>query len=276
MSQAFDYSTFVLRNNGYVSAEVQAKVRKSTLMFAGCGIGSAPAIAAARFGFEHFILVDGDVVDPHNLNRQFYEYADIGKPKVEALKQQILRINPAAQVDAVQAYLDDDNTEALVARSDFVFDTVDFLDLPAILTLHRAAAAHQVELLTALSIGYGAGVIYFPAGSGSSLLTLIGNDVAAAEAEGQASYADVFKRIIDRMGRHLDAQVVEQIGKALTIMEDGRPCPASQVSVGSFTLGALATTLLHDILAGMPVPTAPHMVVHSFRQHATKLISLTD
>ena len=62
MSQAFDYSTFVLRNNGYVSAEVQAKVRESTLMFAGCGIGSAPAIAAARFGFERFILVDGDVV----------------------------------------------------------------------------------------------------------------------------------------------------------------------------------------------------------------------
>lgn len=274
MSAKFDYDTFVLRNQGYVSPETQAAIRSKTLMFAGCGIGSGPAVAAARFGFEKFILVDGDTVDAHNLNRQFYDFADVGSPKVEALKRQILRINPEAQVEAVQAYLGPDNTDALVAKADFVFDTVDFLDLQAILTLHTSAAQRKVELLTALSIGYGAGTIYFPAGSGLSLASLIAHDVEAAEQSGEASYADVFKRIVARIAKDLDAQVVEQIGRALTIMEDGKPCPASQVSVGSFTLGALAVTMIHDILAGLPVPTAPHMVVHSFRNHQTKLINL--
>lgn len=275
MPVKFDYDTFVLRNQGYVSPETQATIHSKTLLFAGCGIGSGPAVAAARFGFEKFILVDGDTVDAHNLNRQFYDFADIGRPKVEALKGQILRINPEAQVEAIHQNLDPSNTEDIVARADIVLDTVDFLDLPAILTLHTAAAKHGVELLTALSIGFGAGVIYFPAGSGLSLASLIENDVKQATNAGDASYAEVFKLIVARIAQHLDTQVVEQIGRALTIMEDGKPCPASQVSVGSFTLGALATTLMHDILAGLPVPQAPNMVVHSFRNHQTKLINLS-
>lgn len=274
MTGKFDYDLFVARNSGYVAPETQALIRNKTLLFAGCGIGSGPVIAATRFGFQKFILVDGDVVDAHNLNRQFYDYADIGVSKVEALKQKVLRINPSAQVEAVHAYLTPENTESLVAKADIVFDTIDFLDLPAILHLHNSAAHHKVELLTALSIGFGAGVIYFPAGSGLSLASLIARDVEVASAAGEASYADVFKAIVARIAMHLDAQVVEQIGRALTIMEDGKPCPASQVAVGSFTLGALAVTLIHDVLAEMKVPTAPDMVVHSFRNHQTKLVSL--
>lgn len=276
MPANFDYETFVLRNSGYVSAETQAKVRKTRLLIAGGGIGSSVAIAATRFGFEHFVLVDGDSVDAHNLNRQFYEHADIGKPKVEALKAQILRINPEAQVEALQEYLTEQNTDAIVGRVDIVFDTVDFLDLAAILSLHTSARKHGVTILTALSIGFGAGVCFFPAGSGMSLADLIAHDVEqAAAAGGEApSYAQVFANIIARIGAHLDAQVVEQIGRALTIMEDGKPCPASQVVVGSFTLGAMAVSMMHDYLDGRPVPTAPDMVIHSFRNHVTKLVNL--
>src|SRR5436190_17795092 len=118
MTKEFDYDLFVARNSGYVAPETQALVRDKTLLFAGCGIGSGPVIAATRFGFQKFILVDGDVVDAHNLNRQFYDHADIGVPKVVALKEKILRINPAAQVRAEHAYLNPDNTDALVARAD--------------------------------------------------------------------------------------------------------------------------------------------------------------
>lgn len=116
----------------------------------------------------------------------------------------------------------------------------------------------------------------FPAASGLSLVDLIAHDVEqAAAAGGEApSYAQVFANIIARIGRHLDAQVVEQIGRALTIMEDGKPCPASQVAVGSFTLGAMAVSMMHDFLDGRPVPTAPNMVIHSFRNHVTKLVNL--
>lgn len=274
MAVKFDYGTFVTRNSGYVSAETQSKIRQKTLLFAGAGIGAAVAVCAARMGFEKFVLVDGDVVEPHNLNRQFYDFADIGKPKVDALKDKILRINPEAQVEALQVYLTPENTDAIVAKADIVFDTVDFLDLEAILSLHTCAKNRQVELFTALSIGFGAGVLYFPAGSGMSLADLVAGDVASADAAGGAHYTNVFASIIQRIGQHLDAQVVEQIAKALTIMEDGKPCPASQVAVGSFTIAALAVAMMHDMLDGREIPTAPHMVIHSFRNHVTKFVNL--
>lgn len=277
MTSAFNYETFVTRNSGYVAADTQKKVRETTLLIAGCGIGSSVAVCAARFGFEKFVLVDGDTVDAHNLNRQFFDFADVGRPKVEALKDKILGINPEARVEALQAYLGEDNTDGIVRKADIVFDTVDFLDLPAILALHTSAKRNGLAILTALSIGFGAGVLYFPAGAGLSLPDIVAADMKrAAESAGeQPSYASVFSALIGRIGRHLDAQVVEQIAKALTIMEDGKPCPASQVAVGSFTIAAMAVSMMHDLLAGNSLPAAPNMVIHSFRHHQTKLVDIS-
>ena len=276
MSTAFNYDTFVTRNNGYVESDTQAKIRASRLLIAGCGLGASTAICAARMGFENFVLIDGDTVDAHNLNRQFYDFDDIGSAKVTALKKHILRINPEAKVEAVQANLDQDNALALVDQVDIVFDTIDFLDLAAILSLHTAAKAQGKPVFTALSIGYGAGVLYFPADSNASLADIIAADVRNAQGEGDASYAAVFGKIMARIGAHLDSQVVAQVAKALTIMEDGRPCPASQISIGSFTVAAMAVSMMHDMLAGMPVPSSPTMVAHSFRNHCTKLIDISQ
>jgi molybdopterin/thiamine biosynthesis adenylyltransferase len=275
MSAGFNYDTFVTRNTGYVDPATQEKIRRCRLLIAGCGLGASTAIAATRMGFQHFVLIDGDTVDAHNLNRQFYDFDDVGTAKVAALKKHILRINPDATVEAVQANLDKGNAVDLVGQVDIIFDTIDFLDLEAILALHMSAQAQGKAVFTALSIGFGAGVLYFPADSKASLAAIIQNDIAAASSEGEASYAAVFSKIMGRIGAHLDRQVVEQVAKALTIMEDGRPCPASQISVGSFTVAALAVSMMHDLLAGMPVPASPQMVAHSFRNHVTKLIDIS-
>ena len=275
MSAAFDYDTFVTRNSGYVADDTQTRISTTRLLIAGCGLGASTAIAAARMGFQHFVLIDGDTVDAHNLNRQFYDFEDVGMAKVAALKKHILRINPEAQVEAVQANLDQTNAVALVGRVDIIFDTIDFLDLEAILALHTSAQAQGKPVFTALSIGFGCGVLYFPADTDASLAAIIAHDISSAQGEGDASYAAVFGKIMGRIGAHLDRQVVEQVAKALTIMEDGRPCPASQISVGSFTVAAMAVSMMHDLLAGMPVPASPMMVTHSFRNHVTKLIDIS-
>ncbi|MES2316936.1 MAG: ThiF family adenylyltransferase [Pseudomonadota bacterium] len=275
MSAVFDYDKFVTRNTGYVESETQALIRQRRLLIAGCGLGASTAIAAARMGFQHFVLIDGDTVDAHNLNRQFYDFEDVGMPKVQALRKHLLRINPEAKVEAVHANLDQGNALDLVSQVDIVFDTIDFLDLGAILALHTSAQAQGKPVFTALSIGYGAGVLYFPPDTQASLAAIIQNDMASAQGEGDASYAAVFGKIMARIGAHLDRQVVEQVAKALTIMEDGRPCPASQISVGSFTVAAMAVSMMHDMLAGMAVPASPVMVAHSFRNHVTKLIDIS-
>lgn len=276
MKNAFDYETSVTRNSGYITAETQAKIRTTKLLIAGCGIGSSPAVCAARMGFENFVLVDGDVVDAHNLNRQFYDFADIGQPKVAALKDKILRINPQAKVEAIEAYLDADNTEEIVGKADIVFDTVDFLDLPAILRLHDSAKKHKAHIFTALSVGFGALVWYFPAESSLTLTDILAPDITGVSAGGAVpSYADVFASFIQRLAPHLDAEVVEQVTKVLTMMKDGKPCPASQVAVGSFAIGAMAMSMMHDLLAGNPIPSAPKLVLHSFRSYQTQIVDVS-
>jgi molybdopterin/thiamine biosynthesis adenylyltransferase len=270
----FQYDEFVKRNSGYITAETQAQIRTKRILFAGCGLGSGPVICAARSGFQNFVLIDGDVVDAHNLNRQFFDFEDIGTPKVEALKKHILRINPEANVEAHVAMLDANNAAELVAKVDLIFDTIDFVDLTAVLALHGNAAALAKPIFTAMNIGFGAGVLYFPPNTGNSLPSILQKDVDAAAASGNLSYTEVFGRVMARIGAHLDRQVMEEVSKALTIMEDGTVCPASQIAVGSFSVAALAVAMMHDMLAGMTVPAAPDMVVHSFRNHVTKLINI--
>lgn len=278
MIPAFDYDEFVARNSGYIAPETQARIRQTRLLIAGCGIGSSSAVCAARMGFENFVLVDGDVVDAHNLNRQFYEFADVGRPKVDALAEKILRINPTARVETVEACLGEENTDPLVGKSDVVFDTIDFLDLPAIVRLHTTAKHRRVPVFTALSVGFGALVWYFPADTPLSLADIIAPDVASASTRNDAapSYADVFAAFVERIAPHLDLQVVEQVGRVLKLMKDGKPCPAPQVAVGSFAIGAMAMSMIHDMLAGNTVPAAPKLVVHSFKSHLSKIIDLSS
>lgn len=269
------YEELVARNAGYVDDATQHRIGAQRLLIAGCGIGSSLAVCATRMGFRHFLLVDGDTVDTHNLNRQFYDAADVGRLKVEALRDQILRINPEADVQVVAENLDDRNTDRIVAAADIVFDTVDFLDLKAILRLHESAHTHKKPVFTALSAGFGALVWYFPADGHVTLPRLLLRDVEAAGGA-EASYADVFAGFVQRIARHLDAEVVEQIARVLTLLKEGRPCPAPQVAVGSFAIAAMAMSMIHDMLAGRELPAAPALLIHSFRQHRSTIVNVLD
>jgi len=268
------YEDLTSRNAGYIAATTQERIGNQRLLIAGCGIGSSLAICATRLGFRHFVLADGDTVDAHNLNRQFYDAADVGRLKVEALRDHILRINPEAQVELVAENLDEGNTDRIVTSVDIVFDTVDFLDLKAILRLHESAHQHQKPVFTALSVGFGALVWYFPAKGCVTLPLLLTGDIAAAGG-GEAVYADVFAGFVQRIAPYLDQDVVEQIARVLVLLKEGKPCPAPQVAIGSFAIGAMATSMIHDMLAGREIPQAPAFVVHSFRQHRSQIVDIS-
>ena len=61
------------------------------------GVGSYSAEALARSGIGKFILIDFDVIEPSNINRQILALqSTIGKPKVELMQQRIRDINPKA------------------------------------------------------------------------------------------------------------------------------------------------------------------------------------
>lgn len=82
-----------------------------TLAVFGTGGSIGFVLDMAHSGVTNFILVDGDKFEPHNMSNQRVIYGDIGKSKVEALKEQILNINMDAEVKTFCDFLDDTVTD---------------------------------------------------------------------------------------------------------------------------------------------------------------------
>ncbi|NLV22967.1 MAG: tRNA threonylcarbamoyladenosine dehydratase, partial [Syntrophomonadaceae bacterium] len=91
------------------------------------GVGSYAVEGLARSGVGKLTLVDHDVVDLSNLNRQIHAtHKTIGQPKVEVMRQRILDINPRAQINNYQHfYLPDQAEDILNADYDYIIDAVD-------------------------------------------------------------------------------------------------------------------------------------------------------
>ena len=82
-----------------------------TLAVFGTGGSIGFVLDMARSGVTNFILVDGDKFEPHNMSNQRVTYSDIGKSKVEALKERILNINMEAEVRNFCEFLDNSITD---------------------------------------------------------------------------------------------------------------------------------------------------------------------
>jgi len=105
---------------------IHQKIKKSVVGIAGLGgLGSAIAIALARIGVGKLILVDFDVVEPSNLNRQQYFIHQIGMSKVEALQKNIAIINPYVKIQTYQEKLDRNNVERIFQEAEVVVEAFD-------------------------------------------------------------------------------------------------------------------------------------------------------
>ena len=90
------------------------------------GVGGTALEALARTGFKRFIIVDFDIVDASNLNRQIlYTAKDVGRNKVDAAKERILSINPEAEIQAIFAKAQDFDSNQPI---DFMVDAIDDVD----------------------------------------------------------------------------------------------------------------------------------------------------
>lgn len=255
------YQNFIQRNLGYIDLKTQEKIKNSHILIAGCGIGSSPAISLARMGFTNFRLVDPDTVDEGNLNRQFFDYSDIGKTKVEALKQQILSINPKANVEAIPLSVSYDNASKIVSGCDFIIDSIDFISLSGILSLHDEVKKQNLPCLTVLSLGWGAGGMYFPKDSKFSFrqaFSIPENDQLL-----DAQYGQYFAPVFEKLVPHIDDSVVKAMANVIQQMKEGKPCPAPQVSSGSWACGHLAAFIAHRNLAGALIPEAPEFIIYN-------------
>lgn len=89
------------------------------------GIGSNVALNLVRSGLDNFKLIDFDRVELSNLNRQFYFHDQIGRPKVEALAENLRRIRPELRLELVITRITGANCRQLFTDCDLVVEGLD-------------------------------------------------------------------------------------------------------------------------------------------------------
>jgi sulfur carrier protein ThiS adenylyltransferase len=136
---------------------VHDKVRNSSVGIAGVGgLGSAIALALARLGVGRLIIVDFDLVEPSNLNRQQYFVDQIGQPKVEALRANLQRTNPLVRVEAIHDRVTPDNIKPLFGSVDVLAEAFDAADQKSMLVSGFLSRCPGIPLVAASGVaGYG-------------------------------------------------------------------------------------------------------------------------
>jgi len=136
---------------------VHQKIKKAVVGIAGLGgLGSVVAIALARIGVGTLILVDFDVVEPSNLNRQQYFFHQIGMPKVEALCENLSKISPYVTIRTHQESLDPSNMGRIFAEADVVVEAFDRADQKSMLINTISEKMPEKYIVAASGVaGYG-------------------------------------------------------------------------------------------------------------------------
>ncbi|MFA6635619.1 MAG: sulfur carrier protein ThiS adenylyltransferase ThiF [Candidatus Omnitrophota bacterium] len=89
------------------------------------GLGSNCAANLVRCGFKRFVIADFDVVEFSNMNRQFYFYDQAGQKKVEALKTNLLKINPDLEIDVLHTLITGENVREIFLECEVVVEAFD-------------------------------------------------------------------------------------------------------------------------------------------------------
>lgn len=136
---------------------VHQRMKEATVGIAGLGgLGSAVSIALARMGVGELILVDYDVVEPSNLNRQFYFINQIGMAKTEAMSRILKDINPYVRVISHRIELNRGNIPGIFGNVDVVVECFDRAeDKAVILEVVRESLSETYVVGASGLAGYG-------------------------------------------------------------------------------------------------------------------------
>ena len=135
------------RNYGLFSSEDMARLLRSRILVLGCGgLGGHAAELLARMGVGFLRLVDNDVFDESNLNRQrFCTESALGRPKALVLRQALADVASHLDAEAVQVEADEHNLPDLVRGVDVALDCLD--TIAAKTALEKASLAAGVPFV---------------------------------------------------------------------------------------------------------------------------------
>ena len=146
--------SWLSRTSLLIGDEALRTLEKKHLMVVGMGgVGSFAAEFIARAGIGEMTIIDGDVVDPTNRNRQLPALStNHGKFKVQIMAERLLAINPELKVNVVQKFIEPDIVEdILLSKPDFIIEAIDSVT-PKI-NFMRFAHESQIPLVSSMGAG---------------------------------------------------------------------------------------------------------------------------
>ena len=154
------------RNIPALSESDMEKLAASKVLVIGCGgLGGNIIEYLARAGVGSLTVVDGDVFEESNLNRQILSTSEnIGRKKAMAAAERIRAIDPSLEVTPVCEFLTEENAAALMADTDLVIDALD--NAASRLVLEDAAAEAGLAIVHGAICGWDLQAMLVPAGSG--------------------------------------------------------------------------------------------------------------
>jgi thiamine biosynthesis protein ThiF, family 2 len=129
---------------------VHEKLKQGRVAIAGLGgLGSNIAVMLARIGVGQLLLVDFDIVEPSNLNRQSYYIRHLGMPKTLALKSQLAEINPFITIDTRAVRVEAGNVAELFSGCEILCEAFDKPEAKAMLVNTALEQLPDVKIVAA-------------------------------------------------------------------------------------------------------------------------------
>ncbi|HUZ02367.1 MAG TPA: ThiF family adenylyltransferase [Thermomicrobiaceae bacterium] len=242
------YAQFVVRNRGLVPPEEQDRLRRATILVAGCGsIGGAVVEPLVRLGAEHLILAEPGDYDLHNLNRQAVRLQDLGRNKALVFQERMRDINPYAEIAVDTHGIVAENVASLVAQATLIVDGVDVTTKPPLSSkyaLHEQARQRGIPVISGYDI---AGLqllrIYDYRRPGVRILD------GAVRPDGPELREPMafLRRVIPIAAVPLE--IIDELQQQLRGARDGFP----QIVYTANLFGVVALQAILDILSGRPV-----------------------
>ena len=138
-----------------IGKESLEKIKKSRILIVGIGgVGGSVATSLVRSGVQNIILIDFDVVDITNVNRQVVAYhSTIGLKKVDVMKKILLDINPSLIVKTYDIFLNKDNIKTILdeEKPTYIIDACDSKETKKSIILE--AISRKIKFISSMGTG---------------------------------------------------------------------------------------------------------------------------
>jgi len=151
----FEAAAWQERSELLLGKESLERLKKTSIAVIGLGgVGAYAAEMIARAGVGRMVILDSDVINESNINRQLLALnSTMGRSKATIMRDRLLDINPQLKIFTIDTYLTEENVEELLGNQnvDFIIDAIDTLS-PKIALIKFAVNA-KIPLVSSMGAG---------------------------------------------------------------------------------------------------------------------------